>query len=174
MEKVCQLNQLEYLDLGVNNITEVSPNIDQLRNLKHLDLRDNKIVKLPEGFSNCTGLVHLYLTGNQLTSLPTGFNQLVNLLTLDVFNNLLPTEYPAKLNSYSFLSRQVTYLKQNQLHLKDRVVVDVNSESDIKGIDYPTILKLQLDMFGNDNPVPIQLSPAHQFTLDNYVYENMN
>ena len=93
--QIKQLHNLTKLDLGGNQLTYLPPEIGQLTNLTSLDLGGNQLTSLPPQIGQLRKLNDLDLSGNQLTSLPPQIGQLSNLLSLKLRSNQLtslPTE----------------------------------------------------------------------------------
>ena len=79
------LNNLQVLDLGNNNITNVVPEIGNLTSLKKLHLGGNNISDLPESMGNLVNLEKLYLSDNVgIKNLPESFKNLSKLTYLEL------------------------------------------------------------------------------------------
>jgi internalin A len=78
------------LNLGVNQLTSLPPEITKLTNLTTLFLSENQLTSLPPEIAKLTKLTYLDLSGNQLTSVPPEIIKLTNLAHLDLSNNKLP------------------------------------------------------------------------------------
>ncbi len=90
-EVVCQLTNLEELNLAYNKLSTLPEAIGQLKSLEKLDLRYNKLSTLPESLGHLKNLKELYLQENQLSTLPESFGQLTNLKILSLHVNQLST-----------------------------------------------------------------------------------
>ncbi|CAG5135228.1 unnamed protein product, partial [Candidula unifasciata] len=121
-----RLVELERLDIGNNELTELSDVIGGLRNLlelwcdnnqiatitrsigklKHLmylDASNNQLQELPREIEGCTSLADLHLSSNDLVELPDSIGNLKNLITLKVDDNQLAF-LPRTLGGLSLLS----------------------------------------------------------------------
>ena len=102
-EEMWELQQLEYLNLGITHISILPPGINKLKLLRCLVLVANKLKYLPPEMKNLTLLKTLYLSCNCLTSLPGEIiGSLINLETFSVENNLL-TSIPEEIANCSKL-----------------------------------------------------------------------
>jgi Leucine-rich repeat (LRR) protein len=110
--EICQLSQLQTLDLRGNQLTNLPVEIGQLSQLKWLDLDQNQLTSLPGEIGQFPQLQCLYLNQNQLTSLPAEIGQLSQLQKLGLNQNQL-TSLPAEIGQLSQLQRLA--LNQNQL-----------------------------------------------------------
>lgn len=168
MEIVSQLTNIEYLDLGVNQIINVSPDFKNLNKLNHLDLRNNKIVKLPNEFKDIPNLKYIYLNENQLTSLPDNFIDLNNKLFLELDGNLLPSSYADELNSKGMRvsGNPFIYKNQDQLKLLNGIMpINIVNQSSIDNVNYASMVKLTSGR---------ALSSAHEYKFVNFKDENNN
>ncbi|KAA0712898.1 Leucine-rich repeat-containing protein 7 [Triplophysa tibetana] len=95
-----RLSQLERLDLGSNEFSEMS--IGKLRQLRYLDLAKNRIESLDADISGCESLEDLLLSSNMLQQLPDSIGKLKKLTTLKVDDNQL-TSLPNTIGSLSLL-----------------------------------------------------------------------
>ncbi|CAK8720199.1 MAG: hypothetical protein CDV28_1588 [Candidatus Electronema aureum] len=77
------------LDLSLNKLTALPPELFQLRYLTWLNLSGNQLNSLPSAISKLTNLTWLNLSGNQLNSLPSAISKLTNLTWLDLSGNQL-------------------------------------------------------------------------------------
>ncbi|EQB60349.1 leucine-rich repeat-containing protein 1 [Vairimorpha apis BRL 01] len=68
IEPICEINNLEYLHLRNNKITEITNNIGNLKNLICLNLSGNNISNLPKEIIKCEKLKELCLSLNQITN----------------------------------------------------------------------------------------------------------
>ncbi|KTG05621.1 hypothetical protein cypCar_00022843, partial [Cyprinus carpio] len=82
-----KLTQLERLDLGSNEFTEVM--IGALKQLRYLDVSKNSLDMVDEQISGCENLQDLLLSNNALTQLPGSIGSLKRLTTLKVDDNQL-------------------------------------------------------------------------------------
>ncbi|PWY99591.1 hypothetical protein BCV70DRAFT_200524 [Testicularia cyperi] len=83
--------ELHTLQLGNNDILQLSDKLSEFRGLKRLELHSNQISSLPTPFFQLTALTTLTLSKNSLTSFPTCLLALDNLVSLDLSNNKITT-----------------------------------------------------------------------------------
>ncbi|KAF7724374.1 alpha 1,2-mannosyltransferase 2.4.1 [Apophysomyces ossiformis] len=84
----CQ--NLKRLNLAINGLVELPPEIGLLRSVQWLNLNDNDIETLPASFANLTSLVKLGMVENKLCELPEHiFHHLRKLSKLDLRRNQL-------------------------------------------------------------------------------------
>lgn len=88
-ESICQLPDLQHLQLQGNFLTKLPENFGELATLKVLNLSQNQLVELPGNFGQLVALCFLYLQDNSLTSLPESFGQLEALQHLNLEHNRL-------------------------------------------------------------------------------------
>jgi leucine-rich repeat protein SHOC2 len=111
-ESVCNLRQIDRLNLFNNKLTELPNEFGNLSNLTHLDLRYNRLRKLPDSLTKLNKLITLDLYYNQLTELPIGIGNLVNLVELNLYSNKI-SKLPASIGNLSQL--KVLDLTYNEL-----------------------------------------------------------
>jgi small GTP-binding protein len=112
LPEIAQLVNLQRLEINANQLTALPPEITQLVNLQRLNLSGNKLTALPPEIAQLVNLQELYLTDNQLTALPQEIAQLVNLQRLNLRGNQL-TVLPQEIAQ--LVNLQELYLKGNQL-----------------------------------------------------------
>jgi hypothetical protein len=88
-ESLCQLAQLQTLDLSNNKLMSLPELLGQLTQLQSLDLSNNKLTALPELLGQLTQLQSLDLSNNKLMSLPESLGQLTHLRELNLLVNHL-------------------------------------------------------------------------------------
>lgn len=89
-ERLSKCKDLRRLNLAINRLTEVPPEIGLLSQLQWLNLNDNRITHLPDTISSLTHLVKLGLVQNQLKTLPPFmFLHMLELQKLDIRRNQL-------------------------------------------------------------------------------------
>ncbi|KAB8027969.1 leucine-rich repeat domain-containing protein [Fluviispira multicolorata] len=64
------LDKLEFLDLSMNDLTEIPPSIKWLKNLKSLNLGQNKIKEIPEFLTKMKSLEVVILQNNEIKEIP--------------------------------------------------------------------------------------------------------
>jgi len=88
-ESIGRLQQLIHLDLGNNQLSNLSESIGQLQRLTSLDLYHNRLLELPESISQLQQLTNLNLGNNWLSKLTELIGQLQQLTYLDLSSNRL-------------------------------------------------------------------------------------
>ncbi|KAI7874549.1 L domain-like protein, partial [Lichtheimia hyalospora FSU 10163] len=84
------VRKLRRLNLAINVLEELPPEIGHLTHIEWLNLNDNRLKHLPVTFSNLTRLVKLGLVQNRLTYLPPRlFSRMYRLQKLDIRRNNL-------------------------------------------------------------------------------------
>ena len=84
------VRKLRRLNLAINVLEELPPEIGHLTHIEWLNLNDNRLKHLPVTFSNLTRLVKLGLVQNRLTYLPPRlFSRMYKLQKLDIRRNNL-------------------------------------------------------------------------------------
>ncbi len=90
--ELSKLDQVKFLYLNKQGLSDIPLEVCQMKNLKHLFLSDNDLSDLPRELSNLSNLEILGLTRNNLTSVPAVLDDLPNLKKLyisqSVYNNL--------------------------------------------------------------------------------------
>jgi hypothetical protein len=93
--KIGFLNNLRFLDLGENQLNNLSVNIKNLKVLKELYLDNNNLNSLPSEISKLRSLEILSISSNNFNSLPFEIFELENLKGLDISDNELNTISPS-------------------------------------------------------------------------------
>lgn len=88
-ETIGNLYNLELLSIDKNKLTNLPESIGNLFNLKDLELYENQLTNLPESIGNLYNLENLFLSKNQLTNLPESISNLYNLKDLELNENQL-------------------------------------------------------------------------------------
>ena len=84
-EGMAHPEEVKNLDIALNKLTVISPDIGKLENLKCLDLSFNRISTLPEEFANLKKLEFLNMTGTRyMSKLPEVLKELPSLKVLDL------------------------------------------------------------------------------------------
>ena len=86
-----QLDSLQALDIGNNNLGSISVDLSPLVHLKELNLSSNKLLVIPPWVKNITQLEALYLGDNHLTDLPKWIVEMKKLRILDLSFNRFTT-----------------------------------------------------------------------------------
>ncbi|CAG0892323.1 unnamed protein product, partial [Cyprideis torosa] len=106
------LTNLESLELRENLLQRLPPSMAQLQRLERLDIGDNEIDEFPECIGSLGNLQELWLDHNQLTRLPPCIRGLCELTCLDVSENHL-IELPEEISELKNLTD--LHLSQNYL-----------------------------------------------------------
>jgi small GTP-binding protein len=110
--EIAQLTNLRELNLSNNQLSVLPREIGQLTNLTQLYLYSNQLRALPPEIGQLTYLRKLYLSNNQLRTLPPEIGQLTNLTQLDLSRNKLRT-LPSEIGQLTNLTQ--LYLDNNPL-----------------------------------------------------------
>uniref|UniRef100_A0A7N8XH91 Leucine-rich repeat-containing protein 7 n=1 Tax=Mastacembelus armatus TaxID=205130 RepID=A0A7N8XH91_9TELE len=97
-----QIHNLKELWLDNNSLQSIPGTIGKLRQLRYLDLAKNRIETLDTEISGCEALEDLLLSSNMLQHLPDSIGMLKKLTTLKVDDNQL-TSLPNTIGSLSLL-----------------------------------------------------------------------
>ena len=90
LDVISQIPSLRELKLGNNSLAGSLPSsICELTQLEVLDLQANRFLALPEAFCELASLKSLNVSGNQLTALPMEALQRLRLTDLDASNNMI-------------------------------------------------------------------------------------
>jgi internalin A len=92
--EIGQLTSLTQLDLRNNQLTTLPSEIGQLTSLTRLNLSFNQLVTLPSEIGQLLCMTQLYLRSNGLTALPPEIGQLTHMMQLDLSENRLTTLPP--------------------------------------------------------------------------------
>ena len=89
-ERLSKCKDLRRLNLAINRLTEIPPELGLLDQLQWLNLNDNLLTRLPDTMSNLIHLVKLGLVQNQIEVLPPFvFLHMLELQKLDIRRNQL-------------------------------------------------------------------------------------
>ncbi|OMD44018.1 leucine-rich repeat domain-containing protein [Paenibacillus odorifer] len=144
-----------YLDLGRNNITELTP-LGNISSLKQLNIESNQVSDL-NPVRNLTSIKILSVNSNQITDI-SPINSLINLTSLDIANNktadLTPLAGLVNLVSLNFTGNNIIDIKplQNLTNLTSLLGTQ-NNISDLSPID--GLLKLKTLYLGSNNVVDL-------------------
>lgn len=100
--EIGKFTQLEKLDVSLNRIQTISPEIKLLSNLQVLNLGSNRLKRLPPEIGELSQLSKLYLSKNQLISLPSEIGNLSRLRSLYLSSNRLES-LPSEIGKLSEL-----------------------------------------------------------------------
>lgn len=92
--EILQLENLEYLDLSNNKISEIPKGIGSLKHLRTLKLHKNAFLTFPEVLTNLDSLENLDLSRNPIDEVPEPISNLQNLKELVLWSTYvvkLPT-----------------------------------------------------------------------------------
>ena len=92
-ENIGNLEYLNYLYLGNNQLENLPDNITTLDSLEELYLYYNNLTSLPDFISTMSALKYLYIDHNNLTTLPDDLCNLPNIIEIYVGGNNLCEQY---------------------------------------------------------------------------------
>lgn len=84
---ICELKNLEHLELYLNQLSTLPAEIGKLKRLRSLDLRFNKIETLPESFAMLESLEGVNLAENRLREIPAWVARMPKLTSFFVHGN---------------------------------------------------------------------------------------
>lgn len=84
---ICELTQLESINLWNNKITQFPLELFELPNLKIIDLSQNSIQNIPDEFHKLRDLEYLNLGSNCIKKVEVNFNENTKLIILNLSNN---------------------------------------------------------------------------------------
>ena len=116
---ICELSDLESLNLNFNQIESLPAEIGELKNLRSLLVVSNKLKSLPEELCKLKNLTYLHLGGNQISILPSKINALTKLTTLILVKNQI-SHIPREINALKKLD--YLNLEINQLQLPPEII----------------------------------------------------
>lgn len=87
--EIYELEDLKYLHLHGNGITEIPEGISKLKNLISIDFSDNQISKLPKDIIELKNLISLSLNDNNFIEFPDIILEIPNLILFDISKNKL-------------------------------------------------------------------------------------
>ena len=111
---VYQLENLETFAFGGTDMKSINPKIGNLKKLKWLTLVANRITDLPDSFCFLSNLQGARLAKNEITHLPKNIGLLQNLRQITLYNNRL-TSVP---DSFYQLKLEKLNLAENPLHVE--------------------------------------------------------
>ena len=92
--EIGKLNMLQNLFLSNNQLNYLPPEIGRLTDLQFLVLSDNQLLTIPPEIGNLAALSRLYLNNNQLNTLPSEIGKLTTLSDLLLMDNPLQSPPP--------------------------------------------------------------------------------
>eukprot|EP01134_Creolimax_fragrantissima_P004650 CFRG4650T1 len=95
-DSLCDLSQLEELDVSLNQLTTLPSRIHELSSLRTLHVSGNQLQHIPSTIGQLERLCTLDLSNNLLTLLPSAVGNLSSLSVLNIRDNLL-TRLPGEL-----------------------------------------------------------------------------
>ena len=134
---ILSLTNLKRLNLGSNEIEEVSPAIEQWSQLETLILSRNKITALPSGLCKLNKLKKLYLCDNQLDfeGIPAGIGKLSALEVFSAADNNLEMVREGLCRCASLkkliLARNKLITLPDAIHLTELLVLDLKGNPDL-------------------------------------------
>lgn len=99
-ESICNLNQLQTLDLSHNHLEDLPENLHQIPSLTDLNLASNKFSTVPKCLTRMLQIKTLNLRQNNLSHLPKDVSQWKELKRLDLGENEF-TNWPKNLETIS-------------------------------------------------------------------------
>jgi hypothetical protein len=176
MEKICQIKNLENLQLNHFDIVSLPIQIGDLKNLAYLNLAYNELTCLPIQIGRLRNLTYLNLSLNRLDTLPSQIRELKNLKSLYLESNRLSslpywigelknlTSLYLESNSLTSLPSQIGELKKLRfLNLGWNKLVSLPSQ--LWGLRKLTNVGLENNHL---NPLPVEIS-----RLENLEYLNL-
>ena len=103
------------------HITYLPDEICQLTNLEFLEVRDHRLKQLPKKIGNLSNLQALILTDNKLENLPKSTGQLSNLIALSIMGNNFE-HLPACITQFKDLQLREFFIDNKYLSLSEGVI----------------------------------------------------
>ena len=159
ISEVCNLRELQILNVEKNNVDFLPPEFGNLTNLTQLSLHGNSLVSLPDEFCNLTNLVSLDLITNYLKELPETFGNLIKLKELDLTENQL-ISLPKSIENLSNL---------RNLDISGNYIQTLNFDiTKMINLKYPDrILEDLEDMISSDD-IPEEFEPKRERKKENF------
>lgn len=173
-KSICNLNQLQTLDLSDNDLDDLPENLHQLPALTNLNLASNKFSRVPTCVTQMSQIKTLNLRENNLSYLPKDIGQWKELKRLDLGENNF-TNWPKSLETMS--NQTVVILDENFSAWKtDKILSKIerptyqgpqiqglnyhdSSDSDIEELDTHHVI----DTIAHDKiEIPTNSSPAER------------
>ena len=136
-ESLCDLNNLNQLDLSYNNIKVIPNSIKNLKNLRRINLTQNLLKNISDEILNLPSLKEIQITGNPIEELSfdyPGLNELVNKyqkrglniseaevlahLELITGENIKQVHHRGILNGYYLQNKSIIWFRLFSLNLK--------------------------------------------------------
>jgi len=121
---IFQLHSLKKLLLGYNYLTDIPPDIHQLTSLESLYLYNNQFSSFPVALIRLTSLKRLDLSSNQITDLPPLIGELSSLCTLNMPENRI-TALPSTIGQLQSLEE--LWLSRNKLETLPSTISQLTS-----------------------------------------------
>ena len=124
-------DDLKYLYLRNNNLSNLPESIGNLTNLEYLDLRNNNLSNLPESIGNLTNLNTLDLDNNNLSDLSESIGNLTNLEKLYLQHNNLSKQEQDKIQK--LLPNTLIYsLNEQNINEYEIIKEDIEQNQEVK------------------------------------------
>ncbi|MEQ8476954.1 TonB family protein [Fulvivirga sp.] len=121
--KIGKLQQLIFLDLEGNSLSQLPKEISSLKKLKELYVPSNKLVALPNNFGALSNLKVLGLASNNLNEFPLQITQLTKLEILELSSNNI-TSIPSEITNLKKL--KVLFLNDNNIEKLPEEIFTLN------------------------------------------------
>jgi Leucine-rich repeat (LRR) protein len=118
------LKKLKRLNIGGNNIINISQSIFDMTSLEHITMGYNNIEKLPDNIGNLINLKELWISGNKLTKISPKIGNLQSLEVLNINNNKLE-ELPDEIKNLTNLKMLKIY--SNPICNDKQLISDLNN-----------------------------------------------
>lgn len=151
LENVPGIEEVEYLYLQNNQLTQIPDLSTLIPKLKHLNLSQNSIIEIPETLCKNNNLAYLNLAHNKIQSIPSCIATMQNLKTLYLeYNQIreIPDLAASSIRSLSLAYNQITTLPDSMSHMRELHNLFLNNNRiniDIRAfINYRKLVELNL------------------------------